>query len=537
MNYLEENLVLLARTEALTREQAAVVRTAALPEAYRVFPSTREAGNETLSVMSGGRELMFHGEEAPEAQAAEFAMQVPDTMAGLLWMGAGLGYEPEAITRIKSCLRAILIVEQEPALLRAFLTRTPLSAVPNLQWFFWLGDLNDRFYDVMNRFHESVKGGSLLVLGNPVFEEYHARFVESLRHTVDMSRHGNTVRELINKAQAVNSSLARSPEYFMQKLFDVPFPWRVRIEPTNLCNLHCRMCPTPGYPREKKGLMSMELYNRIIDELRHIPNRDTFRLTLYLGGEPLLHPHLPDMVRRAADLGYATHINTNCMLLNEDISEKLIRAGLKEIFFSFDDTTPEEYERNRVGARREVVYENIRRFLDVRERLNSKDPMTVIACLKFPREGDTLSTHGQLVPSQELQALFEGLPVCWSVGWAHHWAGDFTADVDGMPPLAPLESYYPCSMPWLETTIRWDGTMVPCCYDLRSGQPLGRFPDQSLLELWNGPGLRGLRQDMVRGRAHTIPLCSGCSPMRDPSGLDDFFGPAASIYKHFIRKK
>ncbi|MCZ7587107.1 MAG: hypothetical protein M5R36_29260 [Deltaproteobacteria bacterium] len=50
----------------------------------------------------------------------------------------------------------------------------------------------------------------------------------------------------------------------------LPFPQAVHIEITNKCNIACVMCPQPTQPREQ-GMMSEDLFRRIIDELRRPP--------------------------------------------------------------------------------------------------------------------------------------------------------------------------------------------------------------------------------------------------------------------------
>jgi cyclic pyranopterin phosphate synthase len=60
------------------------------------------------------------------------------------------------------------------------------------------------------------------------------------------------------------------------------------------------------------------------------------RVRLY-GGEPLLHPQLPDMIRHSVNLGLSTHINTNGILLKQKI-DGLYEAGLRGITIGFYGT-------------------------------------------------------------------------------------------------------------------------------------------------------------------------------------------------------
>jgi cyclic pyranopterin phosphate synthase len=52
------------------------------------------------------------------------------------------------------------------------------------------------------------------------------------------------------------------------------------------------------------------------------------------GGEPLLHPDLPKMVKHGVDLGLRVYVTTNGILLREKVDE-LYAAGLREITIGF----------------------------------------------------------------------------------------------------------------------------------------------------------------------------------------------------------
>lgn len=83
------------------------------------------------------------------------------------------------------------------------------------------------------------------------------------------------------------------------------------IEITGLCNLHCISC-NMGLPDANKagGLMSAETYRRVLGKMtEEIPFMNS--VYLYLWGEPLLNPDLPEIVRITAEHGVACEISTN----------------------------------------------------------------------------------------------------------------------------------------------------------------------------------------------------------------------------------
>lgn len=83
------------------------------------------------------------------------------------------------------------------------------------------------------------------------------------------------------------------------------------IEVAGLCNLHCISC-NMGLPgaNDHGGMMSASTYRQVLNKLCHeIPFVNS--VYLYLWGEPLLNPDLPEIVRISHEQGVATEISSN----------------------------------------------------------------------------------------------------------------------------------------------------------------------------------------------------------------------------------
>lgn len=111
------------------------------------------------------------------------------------------------------------------------------------------------------------------------------------------------------------------------------FPMHLDIESTNRCNLQCTFCDRQRTVSENQfGDMDMNLYKKIIDEGAR---NNLWGIKLSYRGEPLLHPHIVQMVAYAKQKGILdVYFNTNGMLLNERMSSNLIEAGLDRISIS-----------------------------------------------------------------------------------------------------------------------------------------------------------------------------------------------------------
>ena len=132
---------------------------------------------------------------------------------------------------------------------------------------------------------------------------------------------------------------------------------KVYVEPTTACNLNCPMCARHSCG-EPEGSMEMATYRRLAVGLRDVPSLRT--MAFWGLGEPLLHPDIVEMVTLAKDLGSRTELITNGLLLDREMAEGLVRAGLDTLVVSVDGTSPESYADARPGADLRVVQSNLK---------------------------------------------------------------------------------------------------------------------------------------------------------------------------------
>ena len=150
-------------------------------------------------------------------------------------------------------------------------------------------------------------------------------------------------------------------------------PYVLVIDPTNVCNLRCPLCPTGLMQRGRKaGLISWETYTRAIDAAAPW----AYKVNLFNWGEPLLHTHLFDMVRyaKARNLGTSLSSNLSVQISDERIDE-LIRSGLEYLCVSIDGATQDVYAMYRRRGDLELVLSNVRRIVKRRKELSSRTPV------------------------------------------------------------------------------------------------------------------------------------------------------------------
>jgi MoaA/NifB/PqqE/SkfB family radical SAM enzyme len=112
-------------------------------------------------------------------------------------------------------------------------------------------------------------------------------------------------------------------------------PLYAQIHITNYCNHACPMCNLWKKP------MTMA-YNDVIRTLNVSARMGVFIVNI-TGGEPLLHPHLIDIINYAAQLQFFIHLNTNGALPVRYF-EPLVETPLDSIVISFHSLHQKKYE-------------------------------------------------------------------------------------------------------------------------------------------------------------------------------------------------
>ncbi|WP_424186889.1 radical SAM protein [Actinokineospora sp. G85] len=114
------------------------------------------------------------------------------------------------------------------------------------------------------------------------------------------------------------------------------------------CNLTCRECWMYGdssaestwLAEVQRDQVSMEMWTGIVDELAATPGGDVY-LTI-MGGEPLMHPKLVELVREAKTRlpGCNLDMSTNATLLPR-FADDLVAAGIDDVYVSIDGPNAE----------------------------------------------------------------------------------------------------------------------------------------------------------------------------------------------------
>lgn len=283
---------------------------------------------------------------------------------------------------------------------------------------------------------------------------------------------------------------------------------RIRIELASVCNLRCAYCPTGvNYksPNVYRGLMSEEIFNRLVEEIKNIESLHT--AYLYLGGEPLINKNLTKMSKILKE---RTHIKdlsfiTNGMLITEEFCKSLEGSGIDRITISIDGRTPEENDRYRVGANYEKIRENVRMLKKYADTYG----------IRLQIGNIIIPTKDELDKAPETpEFLRKDFPdIHIMTYYARLWPGlsQESLDKEKLKLFIPY-THHICHMPFYEVDIRANGDVIMCCNDLLSECVMGNIMTTPLMDIFNGDKYKEVRESMIKG--HNIPeMCKRCEVM------------------------
>lgn len=283
-----------------------------------------------------------------------------------------------------------------------------------------------------------------------------------------------------------------------KKKIVAPAPLHLDVESTNTCNMKCAHCAAAAdhWGGGQKGFMDFSLFQSIIDQAA---SAGVCCVKFSLRGEPLLHPGLMDMIDYTIHSGIMDcYFNTNGMLLDEGMCEKIVQSRLPRISVSVDGWDEKSYCRIRRGGDYERVCTHIRRLRDVRDHAGSVLPRIRIQAVLTPE----MEEHRGRYTAQWSEIADE-------IGFVD--ARDEGACSSGYPkPCAQFS----CPFLWQRMTILWDGMLLPCLMhgvEDFSLLAFGNVRDLDIVQAWQSEKENEYRDLHAQGRSHEMKACLKCS--------------------------
>lgn len=281
----------------------------------------------------------------------------------------------------------------------------------------------------------------------------------------------------------------------------------VAIEPTNECNLNCKMCFARGKSRPL-GKMGMDNFLTIVDELKEIP---TIRaVSLNYGGEPLVHPGFMSMMKLISGNGWRTGFATNAMLMTPQIAAAIVHNQISQVDIGLD-AVGTKVEELRGGTKYDVVKRNIKTLVSVRDATGSQYPIVGINCA-MTNDHLLMDILMLIEEMYDIVDMIRILPARnEDLSLQHEELFDY---------VGKGEQNEFCYSPDNYAGIMYNGDVVPCCWDLSSKTVMGNvFTDGGVQAVFDNERYSSLRELSHRGFKVYGDTC-----FKDSKGLERCFG-------------
>jgi MoaA/NifB/PqqE/SkfB family radical SAM enzyme len=152
-------------------------------------------------------------------------------------------------------------------------------------------------------------------------------------------------------------------------------PFLAQIVIIRRCNLSCAYCSEFDKVSEPIPIQILE------ERVKKLRSLGTFGISL-TGGEPTLHPALPQLVRKCRELGFfRTGMISNAFLLRRELIEALNEAGLQEMQISIDGVHGNETTQK--------VLDNLKKRLEsIRQQARFQVIVSAVIGASPPREAE-----------------------------------------------------------------------------------------------------------------------------------------------------
>jgi radical SAM protein with 4Fe4S-binding SPASM domain len=298
----------------------------------------------------------------------------------------------------------------------------------------------------------------------------------------------------------------------------------MEIETSHVCNLRCVYCYNCSGQKKPNELNVEEILGAIEQGVA----LGVRRVIIIGGGEPLMHPHVMDIIRFLHERGVGIDLFTNGTLITRESARQLHRFGVEPVV-KCNSLLPEiqdllvntkgAFEKIHQGIEylRAAGYPDESHDLGIETIICSYNYAELPAMWRWARErgivpyfemitfqGHAKNRQDLNVSVEDLRALFDELQKIDREEYGHEWAGH--------PPIAALS----CSRHEYSCTIDSRGYVLPCVgVDIS----VGNIRHDSLKNILDtSPVIQSLRhvRENIKGACRDCDLggiCYGCRGM------------------------
>lgn len=287
-------------------------------------------------------------------------------------------------------------------------------------------------------------------------------------------------------------------------------PFLVQMFPVYGCNFRCGYClhALPKFEHgyiSDKAYMDIEFYKKCIDDMRGFKKQ--IKMLRFAGiGEPLLHKNITEMIKYAKECNVAKSVDivTNGVLLNQELSLKLIDAGLDKLRISIQGISKEQYKEL---SNVDLDFSNFKREIEFfyKNRKETKVYIKIIDCALTDKTQERVFFE-MFEEMCDFIAIEHLTPTVAGIDYGKIARGK---NPDVTQSGNALSNVSICPQPFYMMQINPDGKVVPCC-SMSYPTVIGDALKESVVEIWNGTAFNRFRRSLLDGVHNAGDICSNC---------------------------
>jgi radical SAM protein with 4Fe4S-binding SPASM domain len=292
------------------------------------------------------------------------------------------------------------------------------------------------------------------------------------------------------------------------------WPLHMQFEWTNYCNLRCPVCPVgAGTLNRPAQAMQPALFAAIMDEV----GPHLLTASLWVWGESLLHPNLPEMLGIAGRHPVITLLSTNGFGLDQpEIQDALLASPPHHLIVAIDGLTDETNTRYRPGAKLAPMLAGVRQIAEKKRRSGAKRPILhmrtivmkqnqheIVDIESFARE------HGfEMLSLRSLSIIDDAKADDMVTALLPDQSDRRAYGYDGGQRVRCSD--FICQQPFWFPSVLADGTVVACEQDFNAQHPMGRVSETiSFGDVWHSTQAREVRR-LIRDAGDRVSFCRNC---------------------------
>lgn len=305
----------------------------------------------------------------------------------------------------------------------------------------------------------------------------------------------------------------------------MPLPEQLQIEPTVACNFRCKHCPHGEYSRQTDGRarhMDPALFRKIVDE---VPTLKEIKLQGL--GEPLLCPHLGEMMAYGHSRGIAFNVISNGTLVSAKLPD--IMPYLRRFVVSFDTFDQSRANQDKAGFDVERCKADVAAMVAIKRERNPACRVGISAVVSH----ENLAEIPAIMQfAHEVGVDYAGFVAVenWKIpGEAGHAeSARYVAEARRVVDMDRLRDHHRemgyafqlglqdfslrksnCYWMFDSAYVTFDGYLTPCCVrPNRHVFNLGNVASSRFEEVWNGPAAREFRNTHLQRTPNKV--CDQC---------------------------